>query len=258
MSTANQSNPDGLELSRPRVNPWTIWGIIIVIALGLMVGYNYVIGKIREEHAKVVQGDSRPPMLGRLETDLTAVESSGSTVQLSELKGKVMLVSYVFTRCPRGCAGVVAIKKLLQEKFGNHPKFHLVSISVDAGYDTPETLTEFAKTHQVSGDNWWFLTGEKKDTEEEQLAERNRICQYLTNPKGVNFHPVREVPEKDRLNESDLYIHDARIAVIDHMGRVRGLHEVLHPQLSDVIYKKLVRDIEKVLKEADEAGELPR
>lgn len=225
------------------VNPVTVWGIIIVVMLGIVVGYNYIMFKVRSEHELQMTDDAPPPKIGRLEEDLEATERSGRTVRLSELKGKILVIGYVFTRCPRGCAGIVAQMKLLQRMFGEDPRFHLVSVSLDGDYDTPETLRAFAEAHQVSGDNWWFITGNKE-----------ALRGYMTNPRQIGFLPVRMVPESERINEADLYLHDMRLALVDHLGQVRGRHEVLHPQLSDVIFEKLVSDLKKIFKEADAFG----
>lgn len=239
------SDPNNIPIKSPRrINPLTIWGIVIIMLLGMVVGYNYIMFKVRAEHRLKISNDSPPPKIGRLEEDLEAVERSGKTVKLSELKGKIIVMGYVFTRCPRGCAGVVAQMKLLQKTFGDDPRFHLVSVSLDGDYDTPETLQAFADAQQVTGDNWWFITGPKED-----------LRGYMSNPRQIGFWPVQYVPEKDRLNDSDLYIHDMRLAIVDHLGQVRGRHEVLHPQLSDVIFEKLLEDLRKVFKEADELAE---
>lgn len=238
------SDPSSLSTppSSGRINPVTIWGIVIIIVLGMVVGYNYVMYKVREEHRLKMTNQAPPAKIGRLEEDLKAIERSGKTVHLMELKGKIIVMGYVFTRCPRGCAGVVAQMKVLQEKFGHDPRFHLVSVSLDGDYDTPETLSAFAEAQQVSGDNWWFITGPKEE-----------LRSYMSNPRQIGFSPVQMIPEEDRINEADLFIHDMRLAVVDHLGQVRGrLHEVLHPQLSDVIFDKLVNDLEKIFKEADE------
>ena len=244
-----QHSATHLKFQEGVVNPWTIWAIVIIIVLGMVVGYNYAVHKIRKDHEKVVRGDAPPPISGRLEEDLHAVERSGERVSLSQLKGKIMVISYVFTRCPRGCPGVIGIKKSLQERFGKDPRFHLVSVTLDGGYDTPETLRAFADKHEVEGDNWWFLTGEPRESEEDQLKERNRLRRYLST--HLKFHDVTTIPEAERLNENDLYSHDARVAVVDHRAQVRGLHEVLHSQLSDVVYENLINDLEKIFAEAD-------
>ena len=84
------------------INPWTVWIPVILIALGVVVYYNYLVSQTLR------RDPDRPPYLSKLENDLTVTERSGKSVSLSALKGKILLISYVFTRCPRSCPGVIS------------------------------------------------------------------------------------------------------------------------------------------------------
>lgn len=81
----------------------------------------------------------RPPLMGRLEKDMEFTERSGKKVNLAELKGKIIIASWVFTRCPRGCAGVIAKLKKLYDQFGGNPGIQFVSFTLDPE-DTPEMM----------------------------------------------------------------------------------------------------------------------
>ncbi len=172
------------------VNPWTIWIPVILIALGSVVLYNYlVIQSLNKQKA-----DDRPPYLGRLEKDIDLTERSGKAVKLSELKGKVLVAGYVYTRCPRGCAMVVAKMKELHDEFGSDPGLQFLSFTVDPD-DTPQIMSEFAKRFGIAAENWWFLNGPKKETRD-----------YLT--FQFKFAGVQEIPVKELLNTDDKYLHD--------------------------------------------------
>ncbi|MGV3660118.1 MAG: hypothetical protein ACO1TE_08030, partial [Prosthecobacter sp.] len=86
--------------SNTKLSPWTIWVPVIIAALGIVVFYNYLIYRSRLDNAE------RPAVLGRLEKDIELTERSGKKVHMADLKGKVLVISWVFTRCPRGCAAV--------------------------------------------------------------------------------------------------------------------------------------------------------
>jgi protein SCO1/2 len=219
----------------PRIRPWTIWMLVAVIILGGLVGTQLLFKKIVPEAAKAGQ---RPPYLARLEQDLEATEASGKTVRLGELEGKVYVISYVYTTCPRGCAGVVARMKELQEKFKAEPRFRLVSVSVNPAQDTPAALTAFAEAHGLDRDRWWLLTGDQ------ELLRR-----FMT--RQVKFEPVRDIPPPERLSEFDILAHDLRVALIDGLAHVRGYYEVMHPDpgISSLFMEKLEKDIRTVLAE---------
>lgn len=215
---------------REPLHPLSIWAPIIIAVLGIVVFYNYLIYRSRIDKA------DRPPVLGRLEKDLELTERSGKKVHLEELKGKVLIVSWVFTRCPRGCAAVIAKLKKLHEEFGNEPNLQFLSFTLDAE-DTPEMMKKFASGLGIADDaNWWFLNGEK-----------DAVRKFMTSQ--VQFRPVQDMPEKDRLSPEDKYIHDLRVAVIDHLGHVRGLEDILNPdpEFAKFWDEKLRKDIRYLL-----------
>ncbi len=194
------------------LNPWTIWVPIILIALGGVFLYNYLLNQ--QEKERKLDKD-RPPILTRLETDLTLTERNGKTVHLADLRGKILVASWVYTRCPRGCAGVVAKLKKLYEEYGSNPNIQFVSFTLDPE-DTPEMMNKFASGIGIKPeDNWWFVNGTKEEV-------RHFMTKYL------QFRPVQDLPEADRLSPDDKYIHDLRVALVDHNGYLRSLCDIMN------------------------------
>ena len=202
------------------INPWTLWIPIIIIMLGVVVLYNYLVfNSMQSKEDKITLADGtvikRPPFMGRLEKDMEFSERSGKKVNLSELKGKILITSWVFTRCPRGCAGVIAKLKKLYDEFGGNPGIHFLSFTLDPE-DTPEMMQKFARGIDIKDtDNWWFLNGDK-----------DVVRNFMT--FSMKFRPVQDLPEADRLTPDDKYIHDLRVAVVDHQGHLRGLYDVMN------------------------------
>lgn len=218
-----------------QINPWTLWIPIILIALGVVVLYNYLIfTSMQAKEDKITLSDGtairRPPFLGRLEKDMEFTERSGKKVKLSDLKGKILIASWVFTRCPRGCAGVLAKLKKLQSEFGSQPGVHFLSFTLDPE-DTPEMMKKFAEGIGIKDEEpWWFLNGEKK-----------AVRDFMT--FSLKFRPVQDLPESERLTPDDKYIHDLRVAIVDHRGHLRGLYDVMNADAeTQKFYDKMLRD----------------
>jgi cytochrome oxidase Cu insertion factor (SCO1/SenC/PrrC family) len=217
------------------INPWTLWIPIILIALSVVVIYNYLIfTSMQAKSDMITLSDGtvikRPPLMGRLEKDLELTERSGKKVHLADLKGKIIIASWVFTRCPRGCAGVIAKLKKLHDEFGADPGIQFVSFTLDPD-DTPEMMKKFASGIEIKDtDNWWFLNGPKD------------IVRNFMN-FTLKFRPVQDLPEADRLTPDDKYIHDLRVAVVDHKGHLRGLYDVMNGEAdTQAFYDKLIRN----------------
>ena len=82
------------------------------------------------------------------------------------LKGKVVLINFMFTTCKGVCSPMTAnlakVQKYLGERMGKDVL--MLSISVDPETDVPSVLKKYAESfHAQPG--WYFLTGEKKNVD---------------------------------------------------------------------------------------------
>lgn len=226
--------------NKPRIHPLTIWIPVIVIALGMVVFWNYLVIKLKPESQQ-----ARLPILSRLEKNLVLTERSGKTVELKDLKGKVLVACWVFTRCPRGCPGVVGEMLRLYNEVGADPALHFLSVSVDPD-DKPEQMREFTDKFNIKGDNWWFVNG-----------NRDELRVYMTRYFG--FQDVQDVPEKDRLSPDDKFIHDMKVALVDHAGHVRGFYDIGSPDKDarEFFQEKIRKDIRTLQAEQNKTGRSP-
>jgi protein SCO1/2 len=96
--------------------------------------------------------------------DFSLVDQSGKTVRLSDFQGKVVVVDFIYTRCPlpdvcpRLSANFASVSKKLRD-------VEFLSITIDPQYDTPEVLSEYARRWQA-GESWKFLTGTQVEIQE--------------------------------------------------------------------------------------------
>jgi len=88
-------------------------------------------------------------------------DQDGRSVTLESLRGKWVLLDFVYTTCPGPCpvltARHVAVQKALPGAL--RPKVHFVSISLDPAHDTPETLRAYAEARGADLSSWSLLTG---------------------------------------------------------------------------------------------------
>jgi cytochrome oxidase Cu insertion factor (SCO1/SenC/PrrC family) len=82
------------------------------------------------------------------------------------LKGKVVLINFIFTTCQGVCSPMTAnlarAQSYLAEQVGK--EVVMISISVDPETDTPTVLKKYAEKFKVKP-GWYFLTGEKKNVD---------------------------------------------------------------------------------------------
>jgi protein SCO1 len=82
------------------------------------------------------------------------------------LKGKVVLINFMFTTCTGVCPAMTSNLLKVQEYLGQSvgKNVNLISISVDPTVDTPEALNKYTQNYKVKP-GWYFLTGKKEDVD---------------------------------------------------------------------------------------------
>jgi protein SCO1/2 len=82
------------------------------------------------------------------------------------LKGKIVLVNFMFTTCTGICppmtANLVKVQSLLGEHVGR--EINMISLTVDPLTDTPERLKKYAESFKARP-GWYFLTGKKENVD---------------------------------------------------------------------------------------------
>jgi cytochrome oxidase Cu insertion factor (SCO1/SenC/PrrC family) len=82
------------------------------------------------------------------------------------LKGKVVLINFLFTTCKGVCSPMTAnlakVQRYLGERVGRN--INMISISVDPETDTTEVLKRYAETFKAQP-GWYFLTGKKENVD---------------------------------------------------------------------------------------------
>jgi len=93
--------------------------------------------------------------------DFTLQDQEGRTVSLAEMRGKLVVLDFVFTHCPGPCPILTATKRRVQERLDPdlRPRTHFLSVSVDPVRDRPEVLRAYADARGLDLSNWSFLTG---------------------------------------------------------------------------------------------------
>ena len=98
-----------------------------------------------------------------VKSGFSLVDQTGQPFTDAALRGKVSIVSFVFTRCDTICPVISMKMARIQEKtFDLSRDIKLVSFSVDPEYDTPARLAEYADKYGADPERWRFLTGPYK------------------------------------------------------------------------------------------------
>ena len=92
----------------------------------------------------------------------TLTNQEGKPLALKQLRGKVVVATFIFTGCGSTCplltAKLISIQRRLVAEAGT--KVYFAAISVDPLADTPEVLKRYAQAHGADLGSWAFLTGD--------------------------------------------------------------------------------------------------
>jgi protein SCO1 len=91
----------------------------------------------------------------------TLTSQDGAEVSLTDFRGKVVAVTFIYTQCTDTCPVLTPMMSFVQDRlladFGK--KIVFVSITVDPTRDTPEVLKAYAQAFGADLGGWAFLTG---------------------------------------------------------------------------------------------------
>jgi protein SCO1 len=76
----------------------------------------------------------------------------GQRVTLNQYRGKVVLVTFLYTHCPDVCPLIATNLHAMQTRLGPAARdVQIISVSVDPRGDTPKTVADFLRVHDMTG-----------------------------------------------------------------------------------------------------------
>jgi protein SCO1 len=168
---------------------------------------------------------ARPLAVGQAVPEFSLTDQKRNRVTLSDLAGKVVAVTFVYTRCPfpNYCFRMSNNFGQLQTRFKKRMGRELVLLSVviDPAHDQPEALADYARIWKADPSAWHFLTGPLPD------------IQQLARNFDMNFYP-----------DEALFVHSFHTVIIDRHGKLAANlegNDFTAQQLGDLVETVLER-----------------
>lgn len=146
----------------------------------------------------------RPEPILPLMVSYPLSDLNGSPAPFSALKGKVVLLDFIYTRCPSVCPRLQSRLRKTLEALPPSDKLITLSISLDPEHDTPEYLQAYARSYMVPGHTWLFW----------RPASQKWAIQLAESVFGLTAAPL----------EGDEILHSDALLLIDCEGRLRGIY----------------------------------
>ncbi len=138
--------------------------------------------------------------------DFTLTDQTGRRVSLSQFRGKVVGITFVYTSCPlpdycfRLSNNFGRLQKRFSAQMGHD--LALLSITFDPVHDTPDVLAKYAGIWKADPNSWHFLTG--------SLAEVKDVSHNF----GLNFW-----------SDENTVTHSLHTLIVDRQGRLAANFE---------------------------------
>ena len=169
----------------------------------------------------------------RTTADFTLTTQAEEPLRWEDLRGKVVLVSFVFTTCGGSCPATThrmsqVARALADQGLLRDDRVRLLSITLDPARDTPEALRNYMRAYDADPASWTFLTGPREQVEKVHAAW------------GMWAKPAA----------NGQFDHPSRVFLMDGLGRVREIYNLDYFKPTWVL-----EDVQLLLEEADGGSE---
>ncbi len=179
---------------------------------------------LQARRLKIIQNVMDPSsnkalLVGQKVPDFTLRDQNRQAVSLAKQSGKVVVATFIYTRCPNPsyCFRLSNNLGQLQKRFNDRMGRDLIllSIIIDPEHDQPDTLQNYGKTWKADATAWHFLDG--------PVPETQRICRLF----GMDFWL-----------DDGFYTHSFHTVVIDRQGKLAANlegNQFTSQQLGDLV-----------------------
>lgn len=182
----------------------------------------------------------------------TLQDAEGHIVSLASLRGKVVVLNFIYTNCPDVCPLHAERIAELQTMINQTPMkamIEFVTITTDPKRDTGEVLRDYGKAHGLDPVNWVFLTATPDQPEDStrKIAEAYGVASTpkpsqqelpVTNPAALPRQRVRSILNVDWLERAPEYaIHNIAFALTEF--RSRSFHDTVRA-IRNLAYQRVL------------------
>ncbi|RYM33822.1 SCO family protein [Brumimicrobium glaciale] len=142
-----------------------------------------------------------------------------------DIDNKVWIVDFMFTYCPTICPPMTKAMRGVNDSLSAYQKdLNFLSFSIDPDRDTPARLRLYRKRHEITAENWFFLTGDEAET-------------HTLGLEGFQIHANADE------NSPGGYAHSPNFVLIDKNQHIRGVYDGLDEDSRN----QLIEDAKKLL-----------
>jgi len=156
------------------------------------------------------------------------VNQDSLAVTNHDFDGKIYVADFFFTSCPDVCPIIQRNMLKVYKKYKNNQTVKLISYTIDAKYDVPSRLKQYANKLGIAGTQWELLWGAKQEIY--SLAKNDYMVSVDDDTKGPGG-----------------FAHEGYFVLVDQQKRMRGVYDGTNEHEVD----KLMKDMDILLLETN-------
>jgi protein SCO1 len=206
---------------------WFAVGLAVFMAVGFC-GLLYALNSKEQstDAAFDILPGSQPiifrPDHSRQLVKFSLTNQDGQMVTRADLKGKFLVVSFLFTSCSLTCPIVSSRMAEIQQLITNQPDVQLVSLTVDPEDDTVPVMAKYGERFDADTNRWLLLTGDES-------VIHNLIATSFLSPDTNDAFAY--MPGN--------FAHIERIALVDPQGRVQNFFDGLGNNVPEAVVNRI-------------------
>ncbi|MGH8402762.1 MAG: SCO family protein [Gammaproteobacteria bacterium] len=183
--------------------------IVLVVGGAVLAAATDRFQAFTSETARQVEIRQRQPRVPAV----TLETQSGAHINLADLRGKWLLVDFIYTRCMSFCSVLGGEFAQLQTQLAKplaQGKLQLLSISFDPQHDSPPHLADYLGRFHDHGAGWLAT----RPMDADGLKKLERVFGIMVIPDGLGG-----------------YVHNAAIEIVNPQGRLIDIYPLGNPAL---------------------------
>jgi protein SCO1/2 len=135
-------------------------GLAILLVSGLLFAQELPAGSTLDPRAALERSQS---VIGKRIGDYTLTDGDGQPLRLASLRGKPLIVSFIYTGCFQVCPTTT---RFLERAVGEAQRalgpgtFNVVTVGFNLPFDSPAAMRDFQKRQGIDAPGWKFLAGD--------------------------------------------------------------------------------------------------
>jgi len=220
----------------------TLLAIAALSAAAFATGGHAAAHSLEDLEAQLFEREQYVEIVDRPAPGFSLQDADGRPVGLADLRGKVVVLNFIYAGCPDVCPLHSERVAELQAMINLTPmreQVQFVTITTDPAWDTPDVLRGHGAAHGLDPVNWVFLTS--RAPEATRTIAREYGLEFTETPDGLQMHSVvtHLIDREGHLRSRYHSLKFAPVNLVTHVNALVNEHHRPHDEAEPSFWNRL-------------------